>query len=89
LVLYVLRAERLISSLALGEPPVGLAVLVSRSHDGLHWEAPVTVAAAGDHLTVELAPIAQAILAPVTSLISRLVTSISSTDDAVTLRVDR
>jgi BNR repeat protein len=37
----------LISSLALSDPPRGVAVLVSRSRDGAHWGAPVTVAAAG------------------------------------------
>jgi hypothetical protein len=37
----------LISSLALSDPPHGVAVLVSRSRDGVHWGAPVTVASAG------------------------------------------
>ena len=37
----------LISSLALSDQPRGVAVLVSRSHNGLQWSAPVTVAAAG------------------------------------------
>ena len=37
----------LISSLALSDPPRGVAVLVSRSRDGVHWSAPVIVAAAG------------------------------------------
>jgi hypothetical protein len=37
----------LISSLALSDQTRGVAVLVSRSRDGLHWGAPVTLAAAG------------------------------------------
>ncbi len=57
------------------------------------WRGPdplsVTLAAVGDTLTVELTPVAPAVLAQSESLVSRLVTSISTTNDAVTLRVDR
>jgi hypothetical protein len=38
----------LISSLALSAPPRGVAVVVSRSRDGVHWGDPVTVAAAAN-----------------------------------------
>jgi hypothetical protein len=43
----VAHHEWLISSLALDATPTGVAVVVSRSHDGLHWGPPVTVAGAG------------------------------------------